>query len=46
MVYALLAKDAHLPKVAEVTAGSPVGPLSLKVNLNETNSEESQLIHR
>ena len=46
VVYAILAKDAHLPKVAEVTAVSPVGPLSLKVNLNEINSQESQLIHR
>ena len=46
MVYAILAKDAHLPKAAKVTTMSPVGPLSLNVNLNQINSGESQLIHR
>ena len=46
VVYAILAKDAYLPKMAEVTAVSAVGPLSFKVNLNEINSEESKLIHR
>jgi hypothetical protein len=45
IVYALLADDAHQPKWAEVIAASPVGPLSLKVHLNEQNSEEGQLVH-
>nr|CAH0110060.1 unnamed protein product [Daphnia galeata] len=45
IVYALLAEDAHVPQWAEVIAVSPVGPLTLKVHLNESNSEESQMIH-
>ncbi len=45
IVYALLTEDAHVPKWAEVIAKSPVGPLTLKVHLNESNSEEGQLIH-
>ena len=45
IVYALLAEDAHVPQWAEVIAVSPMGPLTLKVHLNESNSEESQMIH-
>ncbi|EFX83005.1 hypothetical protein DAPPUDRAFT_302138 [Daphnia pulex] len=45
IVYALLTEDAHVPKWAEVIAKSPVGPLTLKVHLDESNSDEGQLIH-
>lgn len=46
IVYALLALDAHIPKWADIIAVSPVGPLSLKIQLSEQNSEEGQLVHR
>lgn len=45
IVYALLARDAHVPKWAEIIASSPIGPLSLKISLNEQNPEEGKLIH-
>ncbi|KAI9556533.1 hypothetical protein GHT06_016323 [Daphnia sinensis] len=45
IVYALLAEDAHLPKWAEVVAVSPDGPLTLKINLTDSNMEQGQIIH-
>lgn len=45
IVYALLAEDAHLPKWAEVVAVSPDGPLTLKINLVDSNLEQGQIIH-
>jgi hypothetical protein len=40
IVYAVLEDDAHQPKWAEVITVSPVSPLSLKIHLNEQNSED------
>ncbi|KAI9555319.1 hypothetical protein GHT06_017833 [Daphnia sinensis] len=45
IVYALLARDAHVPRWAEISASSPIGPLFLKIPLNEQNAEEGQFIH-
>lgn len=46
VVYALLKEGACVPKWAEITAQSPDGPLSLRVDLDANNLETGQLIER
>ena len=42
----LLADDSALPDSVTLTATTPVGPLSIKLTLNQSNFAEGQLIHR
>lgn len=46
MIYAVLSEDAHTPLWANVIANTPDGPLTLKIQLNNENSLDGQLIHR
>ena len=46
MVYALLPAGSALPTSATLSATSPVGPLTVKLPLDQSHYESGRLIHR